>query len=276
MEQLIVLTLVFSALFAFPVGAAIMLVNAYERGRRQPYTGYTGAPWVHFPRRKKISWLVVGVVSALTISASTDASSTALSSDRWSSFAVYRLSVYNAAALRGASAVPDTVEAGMQAARIDLQHGLRRYMVYGLIWRDSPDLRAMEAHGFEILRGGCLFGDTGYTFWGGYNYVMRSAMPAVVQPDYVTARAWFEKAAAQGNAEAQVNLALLYAKGQGGPKDFTKAYMWLNLAEADSTGALQQHSADARDRVASRLTLGQRAEAQRLAHDCQARSFKGC
>ena len=101
-------------------------------------------------------------------------------------------------------------------------------------------------------------------------------MPAVVQPDYVTARAWFEKAAAQGNAEAQVNLALLYAKGQGGPKDFTKAYMWLNLAAADSTGALQQHSADARDRVASRLTLGQRAEAQRLAHDCQARSFKGC
>ncbi len=78
-----------------------------------------------------------------------------------------------AEALWAATSFPDTAEAGMQAARTDLQHGIRKYMAYGLIWsRDG--FRDLQAHGFEILLGGCLIGGDGSQFWQGYNKVMRA------------------------------------------------------------------------------------------------------
>ncbi len=45
-------------------------------------------------------------------------------------------------------------------------------------------------------------------------------------PDYVKAREWFEKAAAQGSKRARINLGYLYEQGLGVPKDMAKA---LNL-----------------------------------------------
>jgi TPR repeat protein len=34
----------------------------------------------------------------------------------------------------------------------------------------------------------------------------------------------------QGNADAQNNLGRMYANGQGVPRDYVRAHMWLNLA----------------------------------------------
>jgi len=47
-----------------------------------------------------------------------------------------------------------------------------------------------------------------------------------VPKDDAQARQWYEKAAAQGHANAQVNLGSLYDYGRGGPQDFRMAVRW--------------------------------------------------
>ena len=51
---------------------------------------------------------------------------------------------------------------------------------------------------------------------------------------------------------------------------------WLNLAAAHPTNDMQKLSADNRDKVASRMTPAQIAEAQQLSQQCQSQQFKGC
>ena len=97
-----------------------------------------------------------------------------------------------------------------------------------------------------------------------------------VPRNYKTARQWYEQAAAQGQAPAEYNLGGLYDKGYGVPQDYLRAYMWYNLAAAHSTGNEQKLAADARSKVARRMSPAQVAEAQRLSQQCQAQQFKGC
>lgn len=60
-----------------------------------------------------------------------------------------------------------------------------------------------------------------------------------VPQDYVLARQWWEKSAAQGHVAAQVSLGILYASGYGVPKDNQQAVRWFRLA-ADQGDALAQ------------------------------------
>ena len=55
-----------------------------------------------------------------------------------------------------------------------------------------------------------------------------------VTQDYSKARAWYEKAAAQGNAIAQYNLGNFYNDGRGVPQDFAKAREWYEKAAAQT------------------------------------------
>lgn len=50
------------------------------------------------------------------------------------------------------------------------------------------------------------------------------------QKDYVKAVEWYRKAAEQGNAVAQFNLAMCYQSGQGVVKDLTEAVKWYRKA----------------------------------------------
>lgn len=105
--------------------------------------------------RRKIGWLLLWMVCALTVSSSTE-----------------RVHLWNHPLLAHevfASSYPDTVEAGARAARADLQRGIRRIMVFGLVFNKSSSLSEMESRSFEILFGGCLVGGAGYKFWQGYN-----------------------------------------------------------------------------------------------------------
>ena len=56
-----------------------------------------------------------------------------------------------------------------------------------------------------------------------------------VPRDYTKAREWFEKAAAQGHADAQYNLGALYEFGHGVKQDSLRAYLWYNVAASIST-----------------------------------------
>jgi hypothetical protein len=52
-----------------------------------------------------------------------------------------------------------------------------------------------------------------------------------VPQDYAQAALWFRRAAEQGNREAQYNLARLYKEGKGLPKDEAEADKWLRKSE---------------------------------------------
>jgi TPR repeat protein len=60
-----------------------------------------------------------------------------------------------------------------------------------------------------------------------------------VPQDYAAARQWWEKAAAQGSADAQFNLGMLYAKGLGVPQDYVMARQWYERAAAQGRAEAQ-------------------------------------
>ena len=88
-----------------------------------------------------------------------------------------------------------------------------------------------------------------------------------VPPDDAAALKWTLKAAAQGYADAQVNLGFRYAKGQGVPKDLVRAHMWSNLAAAQDVDLAM----DNRAILASKMTAAEIAEAQRMAREWKPR-----
>ena len=62
-----------------------------------------------------------------------------------------------------------------------------------------------------------------------------------IPQDHPTACQWYEKAAAQGNAEAQFNLGLMYHEGQGVRQDYAKARKWYEKAAAQGDAQAQNN-----------------------------------
>jgi uncharacterized protein len=87
--------------------------------------------------------------------------------------------------------------------------------------------------------------------------------------NYVDAAYWYRSASEQGNPNAQYMLGLMYDKGQGVPLDYVLAYKWLNLAVAHARGRERQDWVKIRDAVASKLSLAELTEGQRLAVEWQ-------
>jgi uncharacterized protein len=85
-----------------------------------------------------------------------------------------------------------------------------------------------------------------------------------VPQDYAEALKWCRKAAEQGYAGAQGLLGYWYERGQGVPQDYVQAHMWFNLAASHErvSGAVEE-----RDKLASKMTPAQIAEAQKLARE---------
>jgi TPR repeat protein len=75
------------------------------------------------------------------------------------------------------------------------------------------------------------------------------------------------EAAERGLASAQGSLGELYRDGKGVPQDYVQAHLWFNLAASQSTGEDHDQYAAARDDIATKMTAGQFAEAQRLARE---------
>ncbi|MGB7631437.1 MAG: tetratricopeptide repeat protein [Candidatus Deferrimicrobium sp.] len=91
-----------------------------------------------------------------------------------------------------------------------------------------------------------------------------------VPQDYAEAVKWYRKAAEQGFAEAQTNLGIMYFTGQGVPKDDVLAHMWFHLAISRypvSEISKRKKAEKFREIAASKMTLAQIAESQRLAQE---------
>ena len=76
---------------------------------------------------------------------------------------------------------------------------------------------------------------------------------------------WFRMAAEQDYAEAQFSLGFMYDLGEGVPQDNVQAYKWCSLAAPKLKYREREAAVAVRDRVASKMTTEQIAEAQRLA-----------
>jgi uncharacterized protein len=97
----------------------------------------------------------------------------------------------------------------------------------------------------------------------GYMYEKGRGVPQ----DFVLAATWLRRAANQGYPDAQFLLGLLYDKGHGVNQDFLEAEIWLNLAAAKAEPRQRDYWTQIRDALAGKLTLDERAEAQRRASE---------
>jgi TPR repeat protein len=86
-----------------------------------------------------------------------------------------------------------------------------------------------------------------------------------VPQNYIAAADLYRRAAEQGDAFAQSRLGLSYDKGHGVPLDHILAYKWLDLAAARASGRDRTFYLKLRDAVASKMSLAQVTEGQRLA-----------
>jgi TPR repeat protein len=75
--------------------------------------------------------------------------------------------------------------------------------------------------------------------------------------DYVQARAYYEKAAARGNAVAQNNLGELYFTGKGVSQDYYRAKEWYKLAAAQGQVDAQIGLVNAKAAIARQVSEGQ-------------------
>jgi len=86
---------------------------------------------------------------------------------------------------------------------------------------------------------------------------------------------WFQKAADQGYAYAQFNLAISFEHGTGNPKNNIQAHKWFNIATSlypATDKASRDQAVAGRDRVAQLMTPEQIAEAQKLAREWKPKS----
>lgn len=86
-----------------------------------------------------------------------------------------------------------------------------------------------------------------------------------VPQNYIAAADLYRRAAEQGDAFAQSRLGLCYDKGHGVPLDLILSYKWLDLAAARASRREQDFYSRLRDAVASKMSLAQVTEGQRLA-----------
>jgi TPR repeat protein len=81
--------------------------------------------------------------------------------------------------------------------------------------------------------------------------------------DTPTVAEWRKMAAEQGYASAQFLLGMMYAEGEGVPKDLVQAHVWLNIAGANGDKDAKKSLAI----VEEQMTSEQKAEAMKLARE---------
>jgi uncharacterized protein len=123
--------------------------------------------------------------------------------------------------------------------------------VYSLVERAAREGYAVAQYSLGVMN---------YTFEDSFSHVRRKNLPEAL--------AWYRRAAAQGDVDSQVALALAYESGTGVPQDYVEAHKWLNLAaSATKYEDLREDFRKRRDDLAHKMSASQVAEAQRLARE---------
>ena len=91
----------------------------------------------------------------------------------------------------------------------------------------------------------------------------QDGVDAYKRKDYKTAYKLWLPLAEQGNAKAQYNLGVMYAKGRGFPQDYILAHMWLNLSGANG----YKRGIKLRNLAEKKMTASQIEKARELARN---------
>jgi hypothetical protein len=98
-----------------------------------------------------------------------------------------------------------------------------------------------------------------------------------VAQDYPEAASWYRLSSKQGNAFAQFDLGLMYEDGRGVMQDNTQAYKWLSIAATNATDSeLKGRVASQLHSIGKLMTVEQITEAKKLARNCTLNNFKTC
>lgn len=98
-----------------------------------------------------------------------------------------------------------------------------------------------------------------------------------VTQDYLEAASWYRRSSKQGNAFAQFDLGLMYEDGRGVMQDNTQAYKWLSIAATNApNGELNGRAVSHLHSVGKLMTAEQITEAKKLARNCTLNKFKWC
>ena len=101
-----------------------------------------------------------------------------------------------------------------------------------------------------------------------YNLGVLYAKGRGVAQDFNEAVKWYRKAAEQGDAFAQGKLGAMYHFGMGVPRDYIQAHKWFNLAASgEKNDRDRELMIEKRDAVEMNMTSSQIAEAQKLARE---------
>ena len=89
--------------------------------------------------------------------------------------------------------------------------------------------------------------------------VMISAVRLTIASDLDSLKA----AAEQGDASAQLNLGVMYANGEGIPKDYVQAYAWFNIAAAQGDEIAKENL----EKITTEMTTAGITKAQELSRE---------
>jgi hypothetical protein len=113
-----------------------------------------------------------------------------------------------------------------------------------------------EAQPIVVARGSAhAIGRLGFRYENGFG----------VPQNYIAAADLYRRAAELGDPFAQSRLGLSYDRGHGVPKDVILSYQWLDLAAARAPRREHDFYQRLRDAVASKMSLEQVTQGQRLA-----------
>ncbi len=104
------------------------------------------------------------------------------------------------------------------------------------------------------------------------NLGIRYANGEGVPEDDAEAVKWYRLAAKQGLARAQSYLGIMYGNGDGVPENYAEAVKWFRLAAAQG----QEDAKRNRDIVAERLTPDQLTQAQQIETRCIESDYQDC
>ena len=93
-----------------------------------------------------------------------------------------------------------------------------------------------------------------------------------VHQDYQEAVKWYSLAAEQGQTVAQHNLGVMYDKGRGVLADYVIAHMWFNISTANGF----ETGADNRDSLAKEMTSEDISKVQAMAKVCMNSNYEKC
>ena len=93
--------------------------------------------------------------------------------------------------------------------------------------------------------------------------LFEDGVAAAQKGDYATAMRLWRPLANKGVVEAQFNLGVMYAKGEGVPQDNVIAHMWFTLAATKGDADASTN----RDNATALMTPAQIAEAQKMARE---------